>query len=210
MTMLTKQKRKPVIELFIQKDKLALIWFIIAAVVTAGFWWERQRLIASFQQKPQFFVMDANHTYYLPTSIDFEDAKEVHAAQTRLAMEAVFNRNPSGADNPDRLKRILGKELYQETNRRLEEETKAFRQKEIHQKVELGAIQILQVRDDSVLTGVEAQLIRNGVFRNKPFTEVLEVNAQFKFILNPDMRHNGRFPTVAIAFDYNTRTTTKS
>jgi len=180
--MITKQKRKPVIELFIQKDKLALIWFVIAAAVTAGFWWERQRLIASFQQKPQFFVMDANHT----------------------------NRNPSGADNPDRLKRILGKELYQETNRRLEEETKAFRQKEIHQKVELGAIQILQVRDDSVLTGVEAQLIRNGVFRNKPFTEVLEVNAQFKFILNPDMRHNGRFPTVAIAFDYNTRTTTKS
>lgn len=204
------KKRKPVIDLFIQKDKVAIFWFVFAVVVTAGFWWERQKLIASFQQKPQFFVMDENSTYYLPAAMDFEDAKDVHAAQTRLAMEAIFNRNPGGPDSPDRLKRILGIELYQKTERRLGEETKAFREKEIHQKVELGAIQILQVRDDSVLTGVEGQLIRNGVFRNKPFTEVLEVNAQFKFILNPDMRHNGRFPTVAIAFDYNTRTTSKS
>jgi hypothetical protein len=204
------RKSKPLIDLFVQKDKLALFWFIFALVVTAMFWWERQRLVTTLQAKPQFFVMDANSTYYLPAAMDFEDAKTVHAAQTRLAMEAVFNRNPGGPDSPDRLKRILGIELYQKINRRLEDETKAFRAKEIHQKVELGAIQILQVRDDSVLTGVEGQLIRNGVFRNKPFTEVLEVNAQFKFILNPDMRHNGRFPTVAIAFDYQTRTTTKS
>ena len=204
------KKRKPVIDLFIQKDKVAIFWFVFAVVVTAGFWWERQKLITSFQQKPQFFVMDENSTYYLPAAMDFEDAKDVHAAQTRLAMEAIFNRNPGGPDSPDRLERILGVELYQKTERRLGDETKAFREKEIHQKVELGAIQILQVRDDSVLTGVEGQLIRNGVFRNKPFTEVLEVNAQFKFILNPDMRHNGRFPTVAIAFEYNTRTTSKS
>ncbi len=208
--MSVKRRSKPVIDLFIQKDKVALFWFVFAIGVTVVFWWERQRLVAALQTKPQFFVMDANNTYYLPASLDFEDAKAVHAAQTRLAMEAVFNRNPSGPDNPDRLKRILGVELYQKTSRRLEEETKAFREKEIHQKVELGAIQILQVRDDSVLTGVEGQLIRNGVFRNKPFTEVLEVQAQFKFILNPDMRHNGRYPTVAIAFDYQAQTTTKS
>ena len=58
------KKRKPVIDLFIKKDKVALFWFFFALVVAGGFWWERQKLIASFQQKPQFFVMDANSTYY--------------------------------------------------------------------------------------------------------------------------------------------------
>ena len=56
--------------------------------------------------------------------------------------------------------------------------------------------------DESVLTGVEGQLVRSGVFRGKAFTEALDVQAQFKFILNPDMTTNGRFPTVAIAFDH--------
>jgi hypothetical protein len=197
-------KRASAIDLFIHKDKVALFWFIIALVVSLGFWWERQRLVKNLMTKPQFFVMDANHTYYLPSAMDFGSAKEVHAAQTRLAMEALFNRSPSGPDSPERLRRILGKDAYQTAKKAMAHEADEFEDKQVHQKVELGPIQVLQVRDDSVLTGVEGQLIRNGVFRGKPFTEVLKVKAQFKFILNPDMTANGRFPTVAIAFDFNT------
>ena len=120
------------------------------------------------------------------------------------AMEALFNRSPSGPDSPERLRRILGKDAYQTAKKAMAHEADEFEDKQVHQKVELGPIQVLQVRDDSVLTGVEGQLIRNGVFRGKPFTEVLTVKAQFQFILNPDMTANGRFPTVAIAFDFNT------
>lgn len=200
-------KRAQAIDLFIHKDRVALFWFFIALAVTAGFWWERQRLVKHLMTKPQFFVMDANHTYYLPSAMDFGGAKEIHAAQTRLAMEALFNRSPSGPDSPERLKRILGKEAYQTATKAFQREAAEFEDKQIHQKVELGPIQVLQVRDESVLTGVEGQLIRSGVFRGKPFTESLGVKAQFKFILNPDMTANGRFPTVAIAFEFNTTRT---
>ncbi len=200
-------KRSQAIDLFIHKDKVALFWFFVALIVTAGFWWERQRLVKSLMAKPQFFVMDANHTYYLPSAMDFGSAKEVHAAQTRLAMEAIFNRTAKGPDSLERLKRILGRDAYHKANKAIDHEADEFSDKQIHQKVELGPIQVLQVRDDSVLTGVEGQLIRSGVFRGKAFTEALLVKAQFKFILNPDMTANGRFPTVAIAFDFTTEPT---
>ena len=195
-------KRSQAIDLFIHKDKVALFWFLIALVVTAGFWWERQRLVKELTKKPQFFVMDANHTYYLPAAMEFGSAKEVHAAQTRLVMEALFDRSPGGPDSPKRLRRILGRDAYQKAKKSISGEAEEFEAKQIHQKVELGPIQVLQVRDESVLTGVEGQLVRSGVFRGKAFTEALDVKAQFKFILNPDMTTNGRFPTVAIAFDY--------
>ena len=195
-------KRVQAIDLFIHKDKVAVFWFGIAVLVSLGFWCERQRLVKELTKKPQFFVMDANHTYYLPSSMDFGSANEVHAAQTRLAMEAIFNRAPEGPDSPDRLRRILGRDAYRKAKKVIAGERDEFLDKQIHQKVELGAIQVLQVRDDSVLTGVEGQLIRSGVFRGKAFTEALPVKAQFKFILNPDMTANGRYPTVAIAFDF--------
>ncbi|MFT5471172.1 MAG: hypothetical protein ACI8UO_006305 [Verrucomicrobiales bacterium] len=195
-------KRAQAIDLFIHKDKVALFWFAIAVVVSVGFWWERQRLVKQLTTKPQFFVMDANHTYYLPSAMDFGSAKQVHAAQTRLAMEAIFNRAPKGPDSPERLKRILGKDAFKKAQGAIAHEEDEFMDKQIHQKIELGAIQVLQVRDDSVLTGVEGQLIRSGVFRGKAFTEALSIKAQFKFILNTDMTANGRFPTVAIAFDF--------
>ena len=203
-------KKKPVIDLFIHKDRLALFWFLVAAVAAGGFWWERQRLVNALTTKPQFFVIDANSTYYLPAALDFEDAKEVHAAQTRLAMEAMFNRSPSGPDSPERLRRILGKDAYQQAQKAMAAEESEFKDKQIHQKVEFGPIQVLQVRDNTVLTGVEGQLIRSGIFRGKPFTEVLEVQAQFKFILNPDMTRNGRFPTVVLAFEFKTKSTTNA
>jgi hypothetical protein len=203
-------KRKSAVDLFIHKDRVAMLWLIIAMVVTAGFWWERQRLVRELASKPQFFVMDANNTYYLPVAMEFEQAKDVHAAQTRLAMEALFDRGPSGADNPERLKRIFGRDAHKDAMASIENEAKEFKAKEIHQKIELGAIQVLQVRDNSVLTGVEGQLIRSGYFRGRPFTQVLEVRAQFKFILNDDMRHNGRFPTVAVAFEFKTKTAAKT
>ena len=76
-------KRAQAIDLFIHKDKVAVFWFVVALAVTAGFWWERQRLVKNLMAKPQFFVMDANHTYYLPAAMDFGSAKEIHAAQTR-------------------------------------------------------------------------------------------------------------------------------
>lgn len=194
-------KARNAIDLFIHKDRLAVFWFLFALSVSVGFWWERQRIVRDLSQKPRFIVMDANSTYYLPAAMDFQQAKEIHAVQTKLAMEALYDRGPSGVDNPERLKRILGKDTYRQALKLIEKESAEFQAKQIHQKVEFGAIQVLQVRDDSVLTGVEAQLVRNGVFRNKSFTEVLELQAQFKFILNEDMTHNGRFPTVAVAFE---------
>lgn len=198
-------KQRSPIDLFLHKDKIALLWFFVAVSVTIGFWWERQRLAHIMASKPRFFVMDAHNTYYLPAALDFEEAKEIHAAQTRLAMEAAFQRSPNGVDNPERLKRLYGRDAYKQVIKAIDKDAAEFREKLMHQKVEFGPIQVLQVRDQSVLTGVQGQLIRNGVFRGKSFTEVLEVKGQFKFILNSDMTHNGRFPTVVVAFEWQTK-----
>ena len=126
------------------------------------------------------------------------------------AMEALFNRAPKGPDNPERLKRLFGKEAYQKATQLLKQQDPEFREKQLHQKVEVGAIQVLKIRDHSVLTGAEGQIIRTGFFRGKPVTEVLDVKAQFKFVLNPDMTKNGRYPTVAIVFDIETKIAAKA
>ena len=138
-------KRSQAIDFFISKDRVALFWFVLALGVTVGFWWERQRLVRSLMAKPQFFVMDANHTYYLPSAMDFGSAKEIHAAQTRLAMEALFIRDPNGPDSPERLKRILGRDAYREAQEAIAEEADELADKQIHQKIELGPIQVLHL-----------------------------------------------------------------
>jgi hypothetical protein len=75
-----------------------------------------------------------------------------------------------------------------------------FEAKALHQKVEIGPPEILSTRDNSFYTSADVQLIRVGAFRGAPITEVLRYKVKFKFVVNPDLTRNGRFPTAVAAF----------
>ena len=44
------------------------------------------------------------------------------------------------------------------------------------------------------------QLIRVGAYQGAPITEALRYRVKFKFLVNPDLTRNGRFPTAVAAF----------
>lgn len=99
-------KRQSPIDILVTRHRQTWFWFLRFLLSVAGFAWERSRLMAAFSQRTQFVVMD-DDTFYLPKSVDFESASQIHASQVSLAMETLFNRNPKGLDNPRRVKRLL-------------------------------------------------------------------------------------------------------
>lgn len=197
-----KKPKKSPVEIFVSKDRMAMVWFMIAVVALGFAFWYVRDMEAKIKEKPQFFVMDGANTYYIPVSMDFEDAKDVHAAQTRLAMETVFNRNPGGSDNTERMQRLFGNTALEYLEDEYDKERGAFSEQNIHQKVEVGEIKVLKTAGTQVVSSAKGQIIRVGVFEDRQFTVVYEVTARFKFVLNKDMRRNGRFPTVCIKVEY--------
>ncbi|MCB1095909.1 MAG: hypothetical protein KDN22_10075 [Verrucomicrobiae bacterium] len=196
-------KRQSPIDILITRQRQTWFWFVLFLLSTAGFAYERSRLVASLTEGTQFVIMD-DDTFYLPKSVDFESASELHASQVTLAMETLFDRNPRGLDNPQRLKRLFNRAASSEALAMVSQEAEGFSAKEIHQKVEAGNIQLLQVSDESVLATAEGQLIRNGIFDEESFVEVLRIKARFTFARNPDMLTNGGFPTVVTEFEFTT------
>jgi hypothetical protein len=75
-----------------------------------------------------------------------------------------------------------------------------FQAKSLHQKVEIGVPEILSTRNNAFYTSADVQLIRVGAFQKAPITEVLRYRVKFKFLPNPDLTKNGRFPTAVAAF----------
>lgn len=197
-----KKPKKSPVEIFVSKDRMATIWFVIAVMAMGFAFWYVRDMEVKVKAKPQFFVMDGANTYYIPASMDFEDAKEVHAAQTRLAMETVFNRNPGGSDNAERMERLFGNTALDYLEDEYDKEKGAFSEQNIHQKVEVGEIKVLKTMGTQVVSSAKGQIIRVGVFEDRQFTVVYEVTARFKFVLNKDMRRNGRFPTVCTKVEY--------
>ncbi|MFT3784172.1 MAG: hypothetical protein QM790_19360 [Nibricoccus sp.] len=194
-----KQKHS-LLAIFERQRRRALIWFVIA--VAAWIWsaWDRQQLIAKLTHKREVVLIDSLGTYYVSPVVDIQQAKDLHAMQTKLACKALFERNPAGLDNPELFKQLFLRDAAQVAQTALGKTKAEFEAKSLHQKVEIGPPEVLSTRDNAFYTSADIQLIRVGAYQGAPITEVLRYRVKFKFLVNPDLTRNGRFPTAVAAF----------
>jgi len=190
--------------IFVDRDRLAWFWFIVAGLILVGAAVDRFFLVQTFNQRERVVVLDPSGTFHVAPLLKFEEAKDLHAEQTTMATVAFLERNPKGFDHDDLLKQMFLKSALAKAQAARAAEEPEFVAKQLHQKAEIGKITILQTRENFVLTQVTGQLIRTGIFQEKAFAEAVPFKLAFKFSRNPNMVQNGRFPTAVSDFKYET------
>lgn len=188
------------VDLFISKERQARFWMLVAFTAVIGFAWDRQNLVTKLANKPLFFAMDAN-TFYVSRLGTFEEAKLFHAEASRMAASCLFDRNPSEPDYTDRLKLLFGRDAYQDAQHLFSADGQTFKEQQIHQKIEIGKIEMLKQSPDTVLTAVHGQIIQAGVFDGRAFSKSKPVTAYFQLGLNREMASNSRYPEFVMKFD---------
>jgi len=188
--------------LFVQRDRLPWFWFFVAVAVALLSAFERYHLVRQFKQRERVVIIDPAGTYYLSPLLQFPEARELHAQQAELATLAFLERNPRDFDHPDLLKQVFLKPAFNKAQDQRTREAVEFRAKQLHQKVEIGQIDILATRANEVLSTVSGQVIRTGIFQEKAFTEAFNFKLSLRLLRNPNMAANGRFPTAVGDFKY--------
>jgi hypothetical protein len=188
--------------IFVDKDRTALLWFAVAGLAVAVALVQPHLLIRQLKERERVVILDPAGTYHVSPLLSFQEAKEFHAQQSTLVVMAFLERSPSGVDHPELLKQLLLKGAYEKALRQLSAEAPEFKAKQQHQKPEVSKIDILETRQDFVLTQVTGQLLRTGVFEGKVFNEVVPFRLALKMRRNPDLVQNGRFPTAVSDFKY--------
>ena len=67
---------------------------------------------------------------------------------------------------------------------------------------EIAKLDILGTRENEVLIKVTGQIIRNGIFQEKAFSEAFPFVLRLRLLRNPNLATNGRFPTAVADFKY--------
>ena len=188
--------------IFVSKDRTAFLWFCVAMgacglAIFTPFW-----MVSQFRQRERVVIVDPAGTYYLSPLLDFREAKEFHVQQSTLAATAFLERQPGGLDHPELLKQLFLKSAQERVQKLLLTEVDEFKSKQLHQKAEIARIDILETRDDAVMTQITGQLIRTGIFEQRTFTESIPFRLGLRLRRNPDMSRNGRFPTAVSEFKY--------
>jgi len=188
--------------IFIQRDRLPWIWFGIAVAILLLATVERFHLVQELHRREHVVIIDPSHTYYVSPLLNFEEAKDLQAEQSTLATLAFLERNPRDFDHPELLKKTFLKPALAKAQSLRDRETVEFRAKQLHQKVEIGQIDMLETRENEVLVKVTGQVIRNGIFQDKAFSEAFPFGLRLRLVRNPNMAANGRFPTAVADFKY--------
>src|SRR3989441_8202657 len=196
------RKRFDPTQLFAQRDRLPWFWFFVAVAVTLLAALDRYHLIEQFKQRERVVIIDPSQTYYLSPLFQFQEAKDLHAQQAELATLAFLDRNPKDFNHPDLLRAIFLKAALQKAQDHRTREAVEFRAKQLHQKPEIAKIDILATRENEVLVTDCGQVIRTGIFQEKVFNEAFNFKLSLRFIRNPNMAANGRFPTAVVDFKY--------
>jgi hypothetical protein len=188
--------------LLVLRDRLPWFWFLFTVTVLLLSAIDRYHIVSQFKQRERVVIIDPAGTYYLSPLLQFSEARDLHIQQAELATMAFLERNPRDFDNPDLLKLLFLKPALSKAQDERIQESVEFRAKQLHQKAEIGTIDILATRDNEVLANVTGQIIRSGIFQDKTFTEAFPFTLRLRLIRNPNMALNGRFPTAIGDFKY--------
>ena len=174
--------------LLVQRDRLPWFWFFFTVAVLLLSAIDRYHIVSQFKQRERVVIIDPAGTYYLSPLLQFSEARDLQIQQAELATMAFLERNPKDFDNADLLKLLFLKSALGKAQDERIKESVEFRSKQLHQKAEIGRIDILATRDNEVLTAVTAEAF--------PFT------LRLRLLRNPNMALNGRFPTAVGDFKY--------
>jgi hypothetical protein len=204
--------------------KLSAITSITNNVIAARFWMGLAILACGFavaapyltitamKQQEKVVILDPGGTLIYAPLLGFEEAGNLHAYHVRLACLALLQRNPVGPDLPDLLKRLFLEEpAWKKAAALYKSQNPEFKEKQIHQKVEVTKIDILDTRKisdgagksyEAVSVKAEGNLIRTGTLKGMEFREPVRFQIDFLFIRNPDLLGNGRLPLMVQDFKY--------
>jgi hypothetical protein len=190
--------------IFVEKDRLVWFWFGFAMLVLFAAAVDRYYLVQSFKQRERVVIIDPASTFYVSPLLKFDEAKGLHVHQSTLAATAFLERNPKGFDDEELVKQMFLKNAFEKANRFRQAEEAEFKAKQLHQKSEISRVDVLNTRENFVLTQVTGQIIRTGIFQEKTFTESIPFKLSLRLQRNPNMAQNGRFPTAVNDFKYET------
>jgi hypothetical protein len=177
------------------------IWQTLFIAAVAWGFWNGHMAEETAMGRMRFVAMDSRSTFYITAAGSFEESKNIHAELARMAAETIFNRNPDGFDNPERLERLFNPETATALNKDANRDSDVFKSQQIHQNIETGAIKEVNVSSDTALVSVEGQILRTGMFNGRVMNDSKRVTIFLRLRLNDAMNLNGRYPLVVTNYE---------
>ena len=151
----------------------------------------------------RLIVIDGRNSYHITEYADQERLIMLYEYTARLATDALFMRNTNGLDRPELFDEMYTGQARNKALDLLKAEFSVFGTRDIHQKVEILRIKVLEADSKKSFVEIEGQLLRSVHAEGKRESSVVKFSATMSLNVNFDLDKNALYPFIVSDFTYN-------
>ena len=157
-------------------------------------------LMYQLRDNNRLIVIDGRNSYHITEYADNERLVRLYEYTARLAMDALFMRNPNGLDRADLFDEMYSGDARNKALDMLKADMEKFGRQDMHQKVEILRIKVLEADSKKSFVEIEGQLLRFYSVGGKRESSVVKFGSTVSLNTNFDLGKNALYPFIVSDF----------
>ncbi len=159
-------------------------------------------LMYQLRDNNRLIVIDGRNSYHITEYADNERLVRLYEYTARLAMDALLMRNPNGLDRADLFDEMYSGDARNKALDMLKADMEKFGRQDMHQKVEILRIKVLEADSKKSFVEIEGQLLRFYSVGGKRESSVVKFGSTVSLNTNFDLGKNALYPFIVSDFTY--------
>jgi hypothetical protein len=183
------------------RQTICLLWIALLASLLAHLVIPSY-IISTLSRPEKVALMDGTESLIIAPLIPAEQNREILETISYWAAKSFLDRGPQGFDAPDTLERVFLPKAVEKAKEDFKAVEEEFAKKSIHQKLEIGRIDLQSLSDGTVLSHVVGQILAEAQIGDQHVDEPQPVTLDLKLTRNPFLGRNKRYPFAVLDFTF--------
>jgi hypothetical protein len=159
-------------------------------------------LVSAMMRPEKVALMDGTESLIISPLVPLEESNEILETLSLWAAKSFLDRGPQGFDAPETLQRVFLPEAAKKAEADFNHLAGEFSKKNIHQKFEIGRIDLQRLDQGVVMSRVIGQVLTQAQIGDEQLTEPQAVTLNLKLVRNPYLGRNKRYPFAVAEYTF--------
>jgi hypothetical protein len=159
-------------------------------------------LVSAMMRPEKVALMDGTESLIISPLVPLEESNEILQTLSLWAAKSFLDRGPQGFDAPETLQRVFLPDAAKKAEADFNRLAGEFSKKNIHQKFEIGRIDLQRLDQGVVMSRVIGQVLTQAQIGDEQLTEPQAVTLNLKLVRNPYLGRNKRYPFAVAEYTF--------
>jgi hypothetical protein len=151
-------------------------------------------LVTAMLRPEKVALMDGTESLIIAPLVPLEESNEILETLSLWAAKSFSDRGPQGFDAPETLQRVFLPDAAKKAETEFSRAAAEFSKKSIHQKFEIGRIDLQRLDQGVVMSRVIGQVLTQAQIGDEQLSEPQAITLNLKLVRNPYLGRNKRYP----------------